>query len=242
MKTHAVRLYGKNDLRLENFELPPLGDDEILAKVVTDSLCASSYKALSLGASHKRVPNDVDKNPIILGHEFCGEIIEVGKKWQGDFETGSMFTVQPSLNYKGTLDAPGYSFKFIGGDATYVIIPNVVMEQGCLLPFDGEAFFLGSLSEPYSCVIGACNAMYHIPQGTYTHIMGLQKNSAVALLAGTGPMGLCAIEYLLQGPIRPSVLVVASKNAEKLTKAEAHYSKEKARNCGVELFLSLIHI
>ena len=30
MKTKAVRLYGKNDLRLEEFELPEIKDDEIL--------------------------------------------------------------------------------------------------------------------------------------------------------------------------------------------------------------------
>ena len=45
MKTRAVRLYGKKDLRLEEFELPAIGKDEILAKVVTDSICMSSYKA-----------------------------------------------------------------------------------------------------------------------------------------------------------------------------------------------------
>ena len=137
----------------------------VLAKIVTDSLCVSSYKALSLGADHKRVPNDVGEHPIILGHEFCGELVRVGKKWQSRFAPGSMFTVQPALNYKGSLDAPGYSFHYIGGDATYVIIPNVVMEQDCLLTFDGEAFFLGSLSEPVSCVIGGCNAMYHTSPG-----------------------------------------------------------------------------
>ena len=38
MKTKAVRLYGKSDLRLEEFELPEMKDDEILAKVVSDSL------------------------------------------------------------------------------------------------------------------------------------------------------------------------------------------------------------
>ena len=39
MKTTAVRLYGKNDLRLETFDLPEIKDDEILAKIVSDSLC-----------------------------------------------------------------------------------------------------------------------------------------------------------------------------------------------------------
>ena len=78
MKTKAVRLYGENDLRLETFDLPELKDDEILAKVVSDSLCMSSYKAAIQGPKHKRVPDDCAENPVIIGHEFCGEIVEVG--------------------------------------------------------------------------------------------------------------------------------------------------------------------
>ncbi|MCG2822006.1 MAG: L-sorbose 1-phosphate reductase, partial [Candidatus Atribacteria bacterium] len=71
MKTKAVRLYGKNDLRLEEFELPPIKEDEILAHIISDSLCMSSYKAAIQGANHKRVPTNVAENPIIIGHEFC---------------------------------------------------------------------------------------------------------------------------------------------------------------------------
>lgn len=44
MKTTALRLYGKRDLRLETFDLPEMQEDEILATVVTDSLCLSSGK------------------------------------------------------------------------------------------------------------------------------------------------------------------------------------------------------
>jgi len=51
MKTKAVRLYGKMDLRLEEFELPAIKEDEILVKVSADSLCMSSYKAAKLGES-----------------------------------------------------------------------------------------------------------------------------------------------------------------------------------------------
>ncbi len=71
MKTRAIRLYGVNDLRLEEFELPPqIAEDEILARVITNSICMSDHKAAEQGASHKRVPpDDVDKNPIMLGHE-----------------------------------------------------------------------------------------------------------------------------------------------------------------------------
>ena len=88
MKTKAIRLHGKNDLRLDEFELPTLKDDEILAKVVSDSLCMSSYKAAKQGADHKRVPNDIADKPVMVGHEFAGEILEVGAKWKDKFTVG----------------------------------------------------------------------------------------------------------------------------------------------------------
>ncbi len=59
MKTTALRLYGKRDLRLETFDLPEMQEDEILATVVTDSLCLSSWKEANLGENHKKVPDDV---------------------------------------------------------------------------------------------------------------------------------------------------------------------------------------
>ena len=130
MKTKAVRLYGKNDLRLEEFDLPEIKDDEILAHIVSDAICMSSYKAAIQGPDHKRIPKDVDKNPIIIGHEFCGEILKVGKKWENEFKPGQKFTVQPALNLEDDpYAAPGYSFKYIGGSATHIVIPNEVMEK-----------------------------------------------------------------------------------------------------------------
>ena len=46
MKTKAVRLYGEMDLRLDEFELPEMQDDEIMAEVVTDSLCPVTKQSL----------------------------------------------------------------------------------------------------------------------------------------------------------------------------------------------------
>ena len=81
MRTLALRLYGKKDLRLEEFDLPEIKDDEVLADIVSNSICMSCHKAAMQGADHKRVPKDVAKNPIIIGHEFCGNILKVGKKY-----------------------------------------------------------------------------------------------------------------------------------------------------------------
>ena len=235
MKTKAVRIYGKNDLRLDEFDLPEMKDDEILATIISDSICMSSYKAAEQGAEHKRIPDDVAENPTIIGHEFCGEILEVGAKWQDQFKPGQKFSIQPALNYKGSLDAPGYSFRWIGGDATNILIPNEVMEMGCLLPYDGEAYFMGSLSEPVSCIVGTYHAMYHIPQGTYIHEMGIREGGKMAILAGVGPMGLGAIDYAIHNPVKPGLLVVTDIDDARLERAASIYTVEEAAANGIKL-------
>ena len=235
MQTTAVRLYGKEDLRMETFELPAHGDDEILARVVSDSICMSSFKAAEQGSEHKRVPADCAEHPVIIGHEFCGELISVGKKWQDKYRAGDKFSIQPAINYKGTLDAPGYSYRWIGGDATYIVIPNEVMENDCLLPYSGEAFFYGSLAEPMSCIVGAFHASYHTKYGSYVHEMGIRENGCMALLAAAGPMGMGAIDYAIHCDRRPRLLVVTDIDSARLARVAGLYTPEEARKNGVEL-------
>jgi len=185
----------------------------------------------------KVVVADINKNPVIIGHEFCGEIIEVGKKWQDKFRPGDKFTVQPALNLKDNpYAAPGYSFQYIGGDATYIIIPNEVMEQNCLLIYKGDAFFYGSLAEPMSCIIGAFHASYHTEPGKYIHKMGTLEGGNMAILAGAGPMGLGAIYYAVHGPKPPKLLVVTDINQERLDRAASIYTQEDAKKYGVDLY------
>jgi L-sorbose 1-phosphate reductase len=235
MKTKAVRLYGKDDLRLEDFDLPDLKDDEILAQVISDSICMSSYKATKQGADHKRVPDDIHINPTMIGHEFSGVLLQVGKKWQDTFKAGQKFSIQPALNYKGSLDAPGYSYRYIGGNATHIIIPNDVMEMDCLLPYEGDSFFLASLSEPMSCVIGAFHASYHTKNGVYVHEMGIREGGNLAILAGAGPMGLGAIDYAIHCDRKPGMMVVTDIDDARLNRAAKLYSPEEARKHGIDL-------
>lgn len=240
MKTKAIRLYGKKDLRMEEFELPKIKDNEILAKVVSDSLCMSSYKASSQGTDHKRIPNDVADNPIIIGHEFAGELVEVGSKWASKFKAGDKFSIQPALYYEdgpvGILSAPGYSYKHIGGDATYVVIPNEVMDKDCLLAYKGEGYYPASLAEPLSCVIGAMHANYHTTPGSYVHKMEIVDGGKMAILAGVGPMGLAAINYVLRREDRkPSVLVVTDVDQTRLDRAATILPVEFAKSRGIDL-------
>ncbi len=236
MKTRAVRLYGKNDLRLDEFELPEIKEDEILAHIISDSICMSSYKAAIQGNEHKRVPKDIDVNPVIIGHEFCGEIVEVGSKWKNKFKAGNKFSIQPALNQKNDpYAAPGYSFRYIGGSATYIVIPNEVMEMGCLLEYNGDAYFYGSLAEPMSCIVGTFHAQYHTTNGSYVHNMGIAEGGNMAILAGVGPMGLGAIDYAIHCNRKPGLLVVTDIDEARLKRAASIYKVEEARKNGIKL-------
>ena len=235
MRTRAVRLHGVMDLRLEEIELPEIKDGEILACIISDSICMSSYKAASQGAAHKRVPDDVAENPVIIGHEFCGKIVKVGAKWADKFKAGDKFVIQPAINYKGSLASPGYSYKYCGGASEYVIIPEEVMLMDCLLPYNGDAFFYGSLSEPMSCIIGGYHACYHTKPGVYTHNMGVTEGGNMAILAGAGPMGLGCADYAIHGGRAPKMLIVTDLDDARLKRAEKLLPPEEAKKLGVDL-------
>ncbi len=225
---------------MEEFELPQIKEDEILAKVVSDSLCMSSYKAATQATDHKRIPNDIAENPIIIGHEFAGEIVEVGAKWANQFKAGEKFSIQPALYYEngpvGILSAPGYSYQYIGGDATYVVIPKEVMEKNCLLAYKGDGFYPASLAEPLSCVIGAMHANYHTTPGSYKHKMDIVDGGKMAILAGVGPMGLAAINYVLRRDDRkPSLLVVTDVDQTRLDRAATILPVDFAASRGIDL-------
>ncbi|MDR1832705.1 MAG: zinc-binding dehydrogenase [Fusobacteriaceae bacterium] len=236
MKTKAVRLYGEMDLRLEEFELPPIKDDEILVEVISDSVCMSTYKAALQGKRHKRVPQNVDTHPVIIGHEFAGNIVEVGKAHRDKFKPGMKFAQQPALNYKGSMASPGYSYEYFGGACTYCVIPPEVMELGCLLPYSGKSYYEASLAEPMSCIIGAYHAMYHTKMGVYQHEMGIVPGGKLAIIAGAGPMGLGAVDYALNCDRRPGLLVVTDIDDARLHRASRIFTKEAAKKRGVDLY------
>ena len=219
METRAVRLYGKKDLRLERFELPDMRDDEILAEVMTDSLCMSTLKAVDNGADHKKVPDDVATHPVILGHEFCGRILKVGAAWKDKYQEGERFVIPYS-----------------GGDATKILFHAQVMKNGSLLPYAGKAWFEGSLVEPLSCVTGAFHTNYHLRnQYSHEHVMGIRKHGNMALLGATGPMGFLAIDLAIHGDKRPRHLVVTGHTQEKLDLTRRLYPEAEAAAYGVEL-------
>ncbi|MBT3272979.1 MAG: zinc-binding dehydrogenase, partial [Spirochaetales bacterium] len=106
---------------------------------------------------------------------------------------------------------------------------------GCLLDYHGDAYYMGSLSEPMSCIAGTFHAMYHTKPGSYDHHMGIVVGGNLALLAGAGPMGLGSIDYAIHAEQKPALLVVTDIDDARLNRAASIYSVEHAAEHGVRL-------
>ena len=222
VKAKALRLHGANDLRLEDIKLAPAGEDGVVVEIVANSVCVSDYKCVTLGAGHKRVPDDVAESPVIIGHEMCGIVREVGAKWKDRFSVGQRVGIQPTLNVPGhEIDSViGFSWRGVGGEATHVRLPSVVMEMGCLLPYEGDAFFKCSLAEPISCIVAGHRASYHNSPTTHKHVQGISDGGTMLLMAGCGAMGLGCIDIACHSPERrPRRLVVTDVDESRLSRA-----------------------
>ena len=230
MKAKAWRLYGAKDARLEDIELEGAGEDGVVVEIVTNTICLSDYKGATLGTGHKRVPKDIATRPTMFGHEVSGIVREVGERWKGQFHAGQRVGLQPSLNIPGhELETVGYAWHTIGGDTTHVYLPSIVMEMGCLLPYDGDAFFKCSLAEPISCIVSAFRTNYHNAFCSHDLEVGIVDKGTMLLLAGCGAMGLGCIDIACHSPEkRPRRLVVTDIDDVRLERAAKMFALEYA--------------
>lgn len=74
MKAKVCQLHAKRDLRIEEFQLPPIGPSDVLIAVGRGGICGSDLHYFFDGGFG---PIQI-QHPIILGHEVSGTIIEVG--------------------------------------------------------------------------------------------------------------------------------------------------------------------
>ncbi len=234
MQSRAAVIFGRNKVDVRLVDLPEIGPDELLMRVVSSSMCLSTYKAMSLGSEHKRVPDDIEDVPVMTGHEFAGTVEQVGSELAGEYAVGQSIAIQPAMGLL-TGYSPGYSYPFYGGDATFCIIPKLAIDKGCVLRYEGGYFANGSLAEPMSCIIGAFHASYHTEQFIYEHQMGIRQGGTLALLGCGGAMGAGAIDYALNGPYHPRVIVAMDTNTERLQRLRKLFPPERAAAQGVTL-------
>lgn len=91
MQTRVCRLYGQNDLRIETEEVAKPGQGEVLIAIHSGGICGSDMHYLSDGG----IGTIRVREPIILGHEAAGSVIEVGAG-VSDLSVGELVAVNPS--------------------------------------------------------------------------------------------------------------------------------------------------
>lgn len=189
-KMKAARWYGRKDIRVEEIDAPVTGEKQIKIAVKYTGICGSDLHEYLGGPIFIPVENPHpytgEKAPITMGHEFCGEVIEVGNKIT-KFKVGDRVTVEPILAKHGlkgkyNLD-PNLNFVGLagggGGFSEFVVVNE---DQAHKLP-DEIDYEQGALTEP------AAVALYAIRQSKI-------KSGDTAAIFGCGPIGLLMIDAL----------------------------------------------
>jgi L-iditol 2-dehydrogenase len=91
-KMKAAFLYKPGDIRIEEMDIPTPKDDEALIKIKAVGVCGSDVHFFEVG----RIGDFVVKEPLILGHECAGEIVEVGKNVK-DVKIGDRVAIEAGV-------------------------------------------------------------------------------------------------------------------------------------------------
>lgn len=145
--------------------MPVCGPDELLVRHDAVGLCFSDTKVIQVGGAHPRLRGrDLEREPVVLGHEVAMTIAQVGENLRDRFHVGERFIIQADIYYHGVGLAYGYALQ--GGLSQYNVVgPEILKgDEGCyLLPIKPHmGYAQAALTEPWACVVAA----YHIAYRT----------------------------------------------------------------------------
>ncbi|WP_243292962.1 2,3-butanediol dehydrogenase [Bacillus sp. FJAT-47783] len=212
----AARWYKVRDIRVEEVEEPTVEKGKVKIKVEQTGICGSDLHEYVAGPIFIPVeephPISNDIAPIIMGHEFSGQVVEVGEGVT-KVEVGDPVVVEPILrcgqcpackkgkyNLCEQLGFHGLSGGG-GGFSEYTVVNEEMVHK---MP-EGLSFEQGALVEPAAVALHAVR-------------MSKIKPGDKAAVFGTGPIGLLVIEALKAAGASHIYAVEVSK--ERLEKAK----------------------
>ncbi|MFP6807596.1 MAG: zinc-binding dehydrogenase [Pseudomonadales bacterium] len=177
-------------LEVRDYPTPVAGEGEVLVKTLACGICGSDLHALKFG--QQMVDTSVEtggsfsmdlSRDLVMGHEFCAEILDYGPGTQKTLKPGARVCSVPITFRGGQVSTVGYSNEVPGGYSE-----NMVLFEAMLLEVpNGLSTDLAALTEPMA--VG-----YHAVQ------MAKIDKTEIPLVIGCGPVGLAVISALkLQG-------------------------------------------
>ncbi len=244
---------GEDNLRLATLTVPECEDNQLLCRVDAVMACASDNKLIDQGPAHPLMYGwDVSKYPTIIGHEGAVTIVEVGGNLKQKYRVGQRFSIQPAVPtepryYKERYRNEAHGIKKIavgytlpGLFAEYVLIPQEVIETGCMLPFPAGniPYFGGAIAEPLSDVVAAQERIVHVlkdsPTASRRAKIGPRKNG-VTLIVGAGPMGFMNIEVAMS--FKPGKIIISELLENRRKKAKQIFER-KANHLGIQIMFT----
>lgn len=206
----AVVLQDVEKLAVQDVPDPSLSPRDVLLRVKAVGVCGTDlhlYKGrrnYNLDAHRRPIP--LTEQPQILGHEFSGEVVEVGKEVE-DLKPGDRVLCDQGMNCRSYGRKPlcpycatgnSHQCEYFGEHgvtglqgalAEYIAMPA----KNCLILPPGMPFDLAALVEPLSCVLHA-NELAERATAHFT-FDGEERIQNV-LITGAGPAGLLFLQYL----------------------------------------------
>jgi (R,R)-butanediol dehydrogenase / meso-butanediol dehydrogenase / diacetyl reductase len=199
----AAVFYGRADLRLETVAEPEPGPRDVKLRVLYNGICGSDLHEYSDGPITTRsTPHPLTgvKNPVILGHELCGEVVALGAEVQ-DLVRGELVAVEPvetcgrclycvsgQYNHCPLLALHGYN-RAGGGLAEYTVVKRAMAHR---LPA-GMSAQQGALIEPLAIAWHTANRCQ------------VQAGQTVAI-HGAGPIGVGVFLTLRAHGVEPIII------------------------------------
>ena len=204
----AVRYYGKEDLRVEDIAQPTAEKGGLLVKVEACAICGTDMKAYFSG-------NPRIKPPQTIGHEFVGQIVELGADTKG-FAVGERITMATSISCgKCSVCRSGHtnrceelkpvSYDYPGAFAEYIAVPAAGVDGGNAVKVPASLGEMAALAEPVSCAINA-------------QILAGVKLGDTVVVVGCGPLG--AIHTQIAKANGATKVIVTERSAKRLKLAE----------------------
>lgn len=250
MQAVTARGRGFESLAVGAVPVPRPGPNQLLARVDAAGVCTSILKLVAQGPDHHFINGwDMDRWPVILGDEGSVTVVKAGANLRSAYPPGRRFAVQPAvdiapINHRRRYRdggrgmrkcAVGYTLP--GHLARYMLIPEEVLDAGCLLPLPDEEmpYFAVSMAEPISCVVSAQERSYHLQRGDplkpRVPSIGVLADG-VTVVVGAGAMGRMHAELALRAP--PAALIVSDPVAARLEKTRTAIGA-KAAGAGAAL-------
>jgi alcohol dehydrogenase len=200
---HGNKTISLDDLPMPKIEKP----DDVIGRVTASAICTSDIHIVQGHAPAKA--------PLVLGHEFCIEVVEAGEAVKEQYKVGEHYVVAP-LSFCGQCDmcklgrvgrcenGGGFGIFQSGAQAEYIRVSN---SRTCMYKVPDGVKDEEVLLVPDMLATG----LFGIKQA------GVQKGDTVAVI-GLGPVGFCTCELLKK--IYECNVIAITRQQESLEKAK----------------------